>query len=327
MSTRTPGIVIVLMCMACAPAAAAQSRQDAHPRVLILREQAPQQQQQQQRLQRRGPAKPREGEATEVNETVSRTAQLAPRATFELRNMTGGSVTITGGTGPEVYIEGKKRVFNAAGPRARTILDAIRIDVAERGGNVRVLTLYPGGGGVRTAQGNRVSAVVDYTVVLPPNANVVLRSVSGDLRLQNVSGDVFELDTVSGNVVVQELRGRMLDLHSVSGDMTLQNIAAERALIESTAGNLDYAGTLARTGLYRFLNHSGNIRLTPRGAPGFDLDATTIRGALRSDFELRLLVPPGSARPARRALKGKVGDAGAAVTARTFSGDIVIIKP
>ena len=331
MSNRIRGVVIALTCMACTSAAAAQSSQEARPRVLFLRAQAtPQQAPQAPRNQRRGPApaQRRGGDAsTEATATFSHIARLEPGATFELRNMTPGSVTVTGGTGREVYIEGKKRVFNVAGSRARAVLEAIRIDVAERGGNVRVLTVSPLGGGARTAQGNRVIAVVDYTVILPPDANVVLRSGAGDLRLQNVSGDVFDLDTLSGNVVVQELRGRMIDLYSVSGDMSLQNVDAQRALVQSFKGNLDYAGTLARTGLYRFLNHSGNIRFTPRGTPGFDLDATTIRGALRSDFELRRLVPPGTARPPQRALKGTFGDAGAAVTAKTFSGDIVIIKP
>jgi hypothetical protein len=327
MSTGTRGVVIVLACMACASAVSAQSPQEGQPRVLTLRGQAQQERQQQrpQTLQRRGPVRQGSGEAAaETSEPFTYTARLSRGGTFELRNMTGGNVTVNGGEGREVRIEGMKLVRNA-GPRAQAALDAIRIDVAERGGNVAVLTMSRAGG-ARTAQTNRTIAIVDYTITLPPNANVVLRSGTGDLRLHNVSGDVFELNTLSGNVVMQELRGRMLDLYSVTGNMSLQNIAAERALLQSMGGNIEYVGPLVHAGLYKFITHRGNIRFAPSGAPGFDLDAKTYRGALRSEFQL-LQVPPRSPRPVQRALKGKVGDAGAAVTASTFSGNIVIIKP
>ena len=327
MSTGIRSVVIVLACMACASAVSAQSRQEGQPRVPNLRDQAQQERQTQrsQTLQRRGTAQQGSGEAAaETSEPFSYTAQLGRGGTFELRNMTGGNVTVNGGEGREVRIEGMKRVRNA-GPRTQAVLGAIRIDVAERGGNVAVLTISRAGG-ARTAQPNRAIAIVDYTITLPPNANVVLRSGTGDLRLHNVSGDAFELNTLSGNVVVQELRGRMLDLHTVAGNMSLQNIAAERALLQSTSGNLEYVGPLVHAGLYKFITHKGNIRFAPSGAPGFDLDAITHRGALRSEFPL-LQVSPRSPRPVKRALKGKVGDAGAAVTVSTFSGDIVIIKP
>lgn len=326
MSTRTPGVVIVLTCMACASAAAAQSSQNAQPPVVTLREQGRQvRQQRPQNVQRRGPAPQVSSEtAAETSAPFTYTARLERGGTFELRNMTGGTVTVNGGDGREVRIEGTKRVRNA-GPRTQAVLDAIRIDVAERGGNVAVLTMYRAGG-ARAIQSNRASAIVDYVITLPSNANVVLRSGTGDLRLQNVSGDVFELNTWSGNVVMQELRGRMLDVHTVTGDMSLQNIAAERALLQSTGGSLEYVGPLVPAGLYKFITHRGNIRLAPSGAPGFDLDATTHRGALRSEFP-QLQLSPRSPRPVQRALKGKVGDAGAAVTASTFSGNIVIVKP
>ncbi len=321
MSTRNRTLAIVLTCVTCASAAAAQSPEQERARQLRDRSQF-QRQPVERRAQRRG------GEATaEARETFSRTVPLVPGATFELRNMTGGDVTITGGGGRDVRIDAVKRVRNA-GPRAQIVLDAIRIDVAERGGNVEVLTLQPRVIAGRAIPANRLVAVVDYAVILPPNVNVVLRSGAGNLRLQNVSGDTFEVNTLSGDVVMQELRGRRLDLHTVSGNMSLQNIDAERALLQSMAGNLEYIGRLLRTGRYKLQTHGGNIRVVPSGTPGFDLDATTHRGDLRSDFELTLLqVPPDGARPVRRVLKGKYGNAGAALTAQTFSGNIVIIKP
>lgn len=330
MSIRTRSVVIALTCMACTSAAAAQSPQKAQPRVLILRAQASPQRAPQtpQNVQRRGPAaaQRRGGDAsTEATATFSHVARLEPGATFELRNMTPGSVTITGGTGRDVRIVAVKSVRNA-GQRTQVVLDGIRIDVEERGGNVEVQTRQPRVIAGRAIQANRPVAVVDYEVILPPNANVVLRTGAGNVRMQNVTGDVFDLNTLSGNVIMQELRGRLLDLHTVSGDMMLENIAAERAFLDSFAGNLEFVGRLLPT--VKFRTHGGNIRIFPRDTPGFDLDATTYRGALRSDYELkRLPQAPGRAPQRPRTLRGTVGDASAAVTASTFSGNIVIIKP
>ena len=330
MSTGTRRIAIVLTCMACASVAAAQAPQDEQPRVRILREQVrSQQQQRSQTFQRRGAAQRRGGEATaETTETFSRTARLVSGATFELRNMTGGNVTINGGEGRELRLVAVKRVRNA-GPRTQAMLDAIRINVTERGGNVAVQTLQPRVNTGRAIQGNRPIAVVDYTVVLPPNANVVLKTGAGSVHIQNVTGDIFDLNTLSGDVIMQELRGRMLDLHTVSGNMVLQNIAAEQALLDSMDGNLEFVGRLQPTGRYILRTHRGDIRVNPGGNPGFDLDATTVRGDLRSDFVLKLLPPqPQGAGPQReRALRGTFGNAGAALTVSTFSGNIVIIKP
>ena len=109
------------------------------------------------------------------------------------------------------------------------------------------------------------NATVDYTITLPENVNVILRSASGNLSVLRMSGDELRVNTLSGNVVVRELKGRMLDLHTVSGNMLLQDIDAQRALLESTAGNLEYAGRLLRTGRYQFQTHRGDIRVTPSG--------------------------------------------------------------
>jgi DUF4097 and DUF4098 domain-containing protein YvlB len=294
----------------------------------VVRPQAQQPQQAPQTFQRRGPGQPRGSEASaETTETFERTARLVPGATFELRNMTGGSVTIIGGDGRELRLVAVKRVRNA-GSRAQAVLDAIRVDVAERGGNVEVQTRQPRVNAGRTNQPNRLIAVVDYEVILPSNANVVLRTGSGNVRMQNVIGDAFDLVTVSGDVIMQELRGRLLDLHTVMGNMVLQDINAERALVQSTAGNVEYMGRFMPTGRYKFLTHNGNIRMLPRDTAGFDLDATTYRGALRSDYELKVLPQAPNRAPQRpRTLRATVGDASAAVTAQTFGGNIVIVKP
>lgn len=321
MKTRTRNIAILLTCVAFSSAASAQPPQDSPTPTPAVRQQQPRQPRPQRGIQRRGAVTP-----GETSEAFSHVAQLTQGGTFELRSLTPGEVIITGGPGGRmVRIEATKRVRNVQEARARALLDAMRIDVAERGGNVAVRTMPPMG--VTGAAQNRPVAIVDYRIVLPPNANLVIRTGSGNLRVVNVFGDAFVIDTLSGDVVMQESRGRMLDLHTIAGNMQLLGIAVERAMLESTAGNIEYAGELQPTGLYKFQTHRGNIRVTPSGTPGFDLDAMSFRGVVRSDFALRLLQGPPARGQRAQKLRGKFGDAGAAVTASTFGGDIVIIKP
>jgi DUF4097 and DUF4098 domain-containing protein YvlB len=335
MKATTRGIAVLLTCVGYASTVAAQTPQAPYTRVFELRQESNQAQAQadaqrnaQRRakaeaLQRRGGARlggGRIGGQAEASETFSRTVRLERGGTFDLQNG-AGDVTITGSGGREATIEVVKQVRALTDARARLVLSGTRVDIAERGGNVEVRTVRAGGGG---------EVRVNYVITLPESANVFLRSGSGNLRVQRMSGDELNLDTLQGNVIVSDLQSRMLELHTVLGDMMLSNITARRAFVESIQGNLEYAGALQRTGQYRFRTHSGNIRVKiPSGGSGFDLDAMTYKGDLQSDFALK--VPqqrPALRRPAPlRMLRGPVGDAGAMLTASTYSGNIVIVRP
>ena len=335
-------------------AAAERQQRQRQPPQPARQPQQPQQQEQQQRRAGRGPA-------AEISEPFAKTVKLQRGGTFELQNM-GGSITVTGGGGNEARIEAVKRVRAVSEANARAALEQIRIDVVERGGNVEVRTVQ--------ARGNPRMSFVDYTVMLPAGANVILQSVSGDVRVQRVSGEVraesysgnvsaamvkrlrvlrsmtgnidvtdgeadeFNANTLSGQIVIRKLKGRLIDLHTITGNAMLHDVAAERALLQSTAGDLEYAGRLLRTGRYQFQTHDGNIRVLPSGNPGFDLEAMTYSGDLRTDFTLKVPAAAPAAPPPdpqrrgpQRALRGTFGNAGAVLTASSFSGNIVIVKP
>jgi hypothetical protein len=312
----------MLTCIACASSVSAQAPNNQERAAQQeLRQQERRAAQAQGQARRGGGARGQVGRGgtAEASESFSRTVPLANGGTFELQNP-AGDVTITGDGGRDARIEATKRVRGASDARVRAVLDTITIDVVERGGNVEVRTLRQRGPG---------NATVDYAITLPENANVILRSASGNLSVLRMSGDELRMNTLSGNVTVRELKGRMLDLHTVSGNMVLQDINAQRALLESMAGNIEYTGRLLRTGRYQFQNHRGDIRVTPSGNPGFDLEAMTYKGNLRSDFVLRMLRPRAGTpdRDRRQVLRGTFGDAGAMLNAQSFSGNIVIVKP
>jgi len=288
----------------------------------------------------------------EVTEAFTRALTLGRNGTFDLKNI-AGDITIRGDRGNEVRITATKRARHRVDAQARRALQALGIDVLERGGNVEVRTQHPSGRAVWTA--------VDYAVSVPTGANVVLETVSGDLRLSNIdgelrattiSGDVTASDvrrlrqitTVGGNVEVSDseadelsastlhgdlsvrnLKGRVLSVRTVSGDARLVNVEMDRASLQSTAGDLEYSGRLARSGRYEFQTHAGNIRVNPADNRGFDLEARTFSGDVRSDYELNVREDE-RAGSRRRALSGTFGDAGAVLSAQTFSGDILIVR-
>ena len=286
-----------------------------------------------------------------VTEAFTQTLRLGRNGTFELQNA-AGNIIVNGGGGDEVRIDAIKSVRHRVESSARAALTEVRINVMERGGNVEVRTEQP-------RRGNAVSSV-EYTVAVPRGASVVLQTVSGDVRVTNIGGElraqsasgsitaasvrrVRELRSVSGtidvsdgesdeltahtlggDVLVRNLKGRVLDLQTVTGDVRLMGVEVDRARLESMAGDLDYSGRLARNGRYEFQTHSGDIRLSPSGNTGFDLQATSFSGALRSEYELK--VGQTDSRPPGQALHGSFGDAAAVVTAQSFSGDVLILK-
>jgi hypothetical protein len=288
----------------------------------------------------------------EVTERVSHTLRLGRNGTFELQNL-AGDVVITGGRGNDVRIDAIKRARHRTASMARSVLPEMQIEIVERGGNVELRTNQPRRRGVWTA--------VDYLVTVPTGANVVLGIGSGNVRVSNVSGelradtadgdltaagvrrvrhlrtmrgnidvsdaqtDEFSANTIEGDLLLRNLKGRVLDLNSVNGDVRLVDVAMNRARLQTMAGDIEYAGPLARSGRYEFATHSGNIRLHPSGGTGFDLEAHSFAGDIRSDYLLKQIGDAARRLP-ERMLRGTFGDAAAVLTARTFSGDILIVR-
>jgi DUF4097 and DUF4098 domain-containing protein YvlB len=293
----------------------------------------------------------------EYTDRISRTLRLGRNGTFDLQNVSG-DITVTGGGGNDVRIEAIKRVRHPNESQGRALLQAIEVRIEERNGNVEVRTDYP--------RRQNWSGGVDFTVSLPREANVILRSVSGDMRVSNLSGElraetisgdliatsvqrirqaktisgdleITDSDgdevagaTVSGTVVARGLKARSVDLQSVSGDLRMTDVESDRTFVRSVSGSVDFSGRLAKNGRYEFQSHSGDVRVSPLGSTGFSIEASTFSGDLRSDYPLTMqgnTPNNGFARgPRRRALRATFGDGGAVLTLQSFSGSITIVK-
>jgi len=293
----------------------------------------------------------------EVTERFNRTIKVGRSGALDLSNV-AGDIVVTGGSGDEIRIEAIKRARSRSGD-AQQLLEELRIEVSEMANRVEVRTLYP-------RNRRNYSASVDYSIAMPSSGSATLRTVSGDVRVTNVkgelraesvSGDVVAggaarlallktvsgdvelteassesevtVSSVSGGLTVRGLKARSVDLNSISGDLLLTGITADRATVKTVSGSIEYSGPLARSGRYELTAHSGSLRLAISGTTGFEVEATTFNGDIRSDFPLTLRGSvEGSGRRSRlnRSIRGSYGDASAIVTLKSFSGDIVITK-
>jgi DUF4097 and DUF4098 domain-containing protein YvlB len=292
----------------------------------------------------------------------SQTIKVGDGAVLDLSHL-AGDVRVTGGGGSEIKIDAVKRVRHRDAEEARRILEALRVDVNNFNGRVEVRTIYPRR---NPGRGNGISASVDYTIAVPADTAVTLKSVSGDLAISNVKGEVrveavsgnvtvtntpnvaaaktvsgdvtardigtqttLVLGTVSGTVIGTGLRVRTLEAGSVSGDVRLSGSQVERLEARSVSGNIEFDAPLVKSGRYEFTSHSGNVRLVLSGNTGFELDADTFSGSVRSDLPVTLRAignTDSSRRGSNRAIRGTYGDASAILSVRSHSGSVVITK-
>ncbi|MGH7336915.1 MAG: DUF4097 family beta strand repeat-containing protein, partial [Myxococcota bacterium] len=238
----------------------------------------------------------------EVTERFSRTVRVGPTGALDLSNI-AGDIIVTGGSGDDVRIEAVKRARSRDASNAKTLLDELRIEVTELPGRVEVRTLYP-------RNRRNYSGSVDFTITMPTGGRANLRSVSGDLRITNVKGELraesvsgdlitsgatrlslaksvsgdidvtnaaaegeVTVSTVSGSVTARGVKARALELGSVSGDVFVTDVTCDRAVVKTVSGNLEYNGPLARNGRYEMSAHSGNVRLAISGTTGFEVEA------------------------------------------------------
>ena len=304
------------------------------------------------RAQDRGRDRGRDSQVERSTETLS----LDPGGLLDLSNISG-DITVRGGGGREVVLEITKR---ASRQNNETALSEVVIDIDARAGRIEVRTRYP-----RNSRRNgRTRISVSYEVTVPRDARVALRSVSGDIilsdvdgearvetvtgeveirrvtqlgRAKSVSGDVtlvdietdgeLEASTVSGDLEARDVSGRRLSLQSVSGDIELRGMAFSRTDIETVSGDIEYDGDLAAEGRYSFSAHSGDVRLTLSDEVGFELEASSFSGSVRSDLPVVLGgFNSGNNRNRGRNVVGTFGDGSALLDISTFSGDIVITR-
>ncbi len=98
----------------------------------------------------------------------------------------------------------------------------------------------------------------------------------------------IEAQSISGAVTLRKVSARRIDVGSVSGDVALEDVQCDRVGAHSISGNVEFAGTLAKSGRYELKSHSGDVRVVLAGSTGFELEANSFSGSIRSDLPLKI---------------------------------------
>ena len=178
---------------------------------------------------------------------------------------------------------------------------------------------------------------VDYQVLVPADAYVILSTAAGSLSAENLEGDlVFEgatasvdahlirnahvhIKTLSGPITLREISGGRVEAFTSSGDVSLQDVSGE-VEVHSGAGRIQYSGNPG-LGVFKLVSATGNIDIA---VPSFALarfKARSVKGRIAG---------PGSV-PLARSLGFAPGEgssllhnAGAVFDLHSFRGNISV---
>jgi Putative adhesin len=124
------------------------------------------------------------------------------------------------------------------------------------------------------------SSLVDFTVLVPGDALVSLRSSGGTLHAQGLRGDVIlqaetatveasdiseahlHVKTLSGPIKLADIRNSTLDVRSVSGNVNIHNVTGSSVDVNSGHGRIDYDGDPGPGGEYKLVSHSGDLEIS-----------------------------------------------------------------
>ena len=190
---------------------------------------------------------------------------------------------------------------------------------------------------LRSMSARQGANLVDYTVLVPVDAFVSLRSSDGTIRAQGLRGDVIleaaagsvevtdirdahlHVRTLTGPISLTDIRGSHLDIHSVSGNVSLRNVTGPSVEVNSGSGLISYEGDPGPVGEYLLTSHSGDLDVSIPASALVDIKARSIKGQADPDFPIangfsaartgNLLLKPGTITGSRfelRSFRGKI---------------------
>jgi DUF4097 and DUF4098 domain-containing protein YvlB len=248
----------------------------------------------------------------------TRRFNVGPSGQLDLETLSG-DVTVRRGSGREIVVEIIREARGTSDATVKEGLAEVRAVSEERGGRVTVKTVYPSRRGR-----SEYSVNVGYTVTAPSGTRISTRSISGDVTVDGIdgeltvnctsgdvkitdaprltsvstaSGDVtltnvgaeglLEASTLSGEIVVTGVKARRLTLGAISGTVTARGVDAGDVKLSSVADDVVFEGGLTPRGRYEFSTHSGDIQVTLDSRTGFSFDGSSFSGGVRSDLTLQ----------------------------------------
>jgi len=291
----------------------------------------------------------------EFTDRSSRTFKATDTTSLSLANV-AGTISISAAPGSEIRLEIVKHVKAPDEAEGKRRLEASRVDIEERADRIDVRAGFGPGH-------NR--GWVDYIVSAPPQVTIDVKSVSGDVTVDGIKGEVraetvsgnvkasglaressvkavsgdvsvtasavdgeLAAQSVSGDVFLKGVKARELNAGTVSGDVKIATGACERALVRSVSGNLEMGSALMKGGRYELRSHSGAVTLYVDGKVGFEVNADSFSGDIKTELPLDVKSKKESSGygPPNKTLRAVYLDGSAQVEVSSFSGTILISK-
>lgn len=213
--------------------------------------------------------------------------------------------------------------------------DKVELDQSKSHNRVDIIShLLPGA--------DRTSGIVEYEIVVPPDANLTLHSDNGRMHAEKLHGDVTVadndgpievIDCAGGHVHVRTLNGAVslnnvhghVEIMSVGGDVLMNGVTGTLVAVNSNSGKIEYEGDFSGEGEYAFTSHTGNIEAVAPAYASIEVLARSTNGLVQSDFSLEPKHAPFLVRGSNY-LSGTIGKAASSVKLFSFSGKIRLKK-
>ncbi len=188
----------------------------------------------------------------------------------------------------------------------KTDVSTVTVKVVEHADGVTICAMYPTpqkarrdnecapGGGSMSNEDNDVT--VDFTVRVPSNTMLALRTVNGGIEAKGLGADI-DATTVNGSIDV-----------STRGFATAKTVNGSiHAAMGSTGEALEFSTV------------NGSIQLDVPADFAADVSFSALNGEIESDFPMTVA---GSIN--RSKVRGRIGAGGRTLTASTVNGDLIL---
>jgi len=282
-------------------------------------------------------------------EKFEKTIPLQKAGKIILKNVSG-DIKVTSWDKEEVKIKAVKVSKAFTFSKAKENAKRVKIEINKEDNTLFIETKYP-----KTVF-RSINVSVNYSLVIPSEAKIKIKSVSGDILLEKIGGEI-EASAVSGDITIDEAKKEIfcktvsgdlnlqningdIDVKTVSGDIDVVNIKGsidadsvsgdieikgenevEKLRAKTISGSIIFEGKIQPKGEYDLNSHSGDVYIKIPPDAAFDLEASTFSGKIKSEFEITV-----SGEISRRKITGSVNGGGADIDLSSFSGNIILKK-
>lgn len=207
---------------------------------------------------------------------------------------TSGEIKIESHQENQIIIDAFKVVEADDSGEAERLADQIEILIEKHEEELEIKTKYPSlkfrsfWDRVFSFDGKN-SGYVDYRIMVPEKIRLDVSSISGEVKISNITGEVG-VSSTSGNLWIKRITGALnlettsgdVEISMIGGDVTVSGTSSDLELfdikgnvdVSSTSGNVSAEGVV---GSVQIDNTSGDLFL--KGIRG-SIEATTVSGAM-----------------------------------------------